>query len=122
MGYDAGQYPVSEWFGPDCSLKHCPSGWDRAFQTVNATDCFNVTISGSSNNAVGLPGSLCFQECSGQGTCNYTTGTCNCFPSRWGMDCAFYVGYEPPVQNITVELYVDDTVEYYANLARAENS
>jgi len=26
VGLDAGQRQLSEWFGPDCSMKHCPSG------------------------------------------------------------------------------------------------
>jgi len=26
VGLDAGETQLSEWFGPDCSLKHCPSG------------------------------------------------------------------------------------------------
>lgn len=132
VGYDADQTNVAEWFGPDCSrsklpspymiadsfsAEHCPSNWDRKFQTSNVTDCFNVTLPDSGSATVGLPGSLCFQECSGQGTCDYSTGTCKCFKDRWGADCAYYNGYVPPVQNITIEVEVDDTVEYYTNLA-----
>lgn len=121
MGIDSGQMFVSEWFGPDCSKKHCPSGWDRRFaKNSSVIDCFNVTVPGSTIGTVGLPGSLCFQECSGQGYCNYTTGTCKCLPGQWGANCAYYEGYDPAVE-IIPEVYVDDTVVYYENLAKSLN-
>jgi hypothetical protein len=28
VGFESGQRQLSEWFGPDCSLKRCPSGDD----------------------------------------------------------------------------------------------
>lgn len=44
VGLGAGQTQEPEWFGPDCSLRHCPSGDDPSTD-VDETDCFNVTSS-----------------------------------------------------------------------------
>eukprot|EP00981_Chlorochromonas_danica_P001712 scaffold369_cov177-Ochromonas_danica.AAC.45 len=55
-----------------------------------------------------------------QGYCNYTTGTCKCLPGQWGANCAYYEGYDPAVE-IIPEVYVDDTVVYYENLAKSLN-
>ncbi|CAN0384511.1 unnamed protein product, partial [Pylaiella littoralis] len=44
VGLGAGQTQEPEWFGPDCSLRHCPSG-DDPNTDVDETDCFNVTSS-----------------------------------------------------------------------------
>lgn len=29
----------------------------------------------------------CYVECSKRGTCDYTSGTCKCFPGSWGSAC-----------------------------------
>ena len=42
VGLDAGQTQEPEWFGPDCSLRHCPSG-DDPVTLDDETDCSNVT-------------------------------------------------------------------------------
>lgn len=44
VGLGAGQTQEPEWFGPDCSLRHCPSG-DDPNTDVDETDCFGVTSS-----------------------------------------------------------------------------
>lgn len=44
VGLGAGQTQEPEWFGPDCSLRHCPSGDDPSTD-VDETDCYNVTSS-----------------------------------------------------------------------------
>lgn len=44
VGLGAGQTQEPEWFGPDCSLRHCPSGDDPSTD-ADETDCFNVTSS-----------------------------------------------------------------------------
>lgn len=51
--------------GPDCSLIDCPSGYD----------------------IYGLSGSPQGRECSGRGTCDYTTGFCTCFQGIKGAAC-----------------------------------
>lgn len=38
VGLDAGETQVAEWYGPDCSLRRCPSG-DDLWTTVDETDC-----------------------------------------------------------------------------------
>lgn len=42
VGLEAGQTQEPEWFGPDCSLRHCPSG-DDPVTLDDETDCSNVT-------------------------------------------------------------------------------
>lgn len=44
VGLGSGQMQEPEWFGPDCSLRHCPSG-DDPNTIEDETDCFNVTSS-----------------------------------------------------------------------------
>lgn len=54
VGLGSGQTQEPEWFGPDCSLRHCPSGDDPS-TTVDETDCYNVTTSSVySGAAVGI--------------------------------------------------------------------
>jgi hypothetical protein len=51
--------------GPDCGLQECPSGTD--------------VLSGSGNEKG--------RDCSGRGTCDYTSGTCKCFTGYFGTRC-----------------------------------
>ena len=44
VGLGAGQTQEPEWFGPDCSLRHCPSGNDPNTDE-DETDCEGVTSS-----------------------------------------------------------------------------
>lgn len=54
VGLGSGQTQEPEWFGPDCSLRHCPSGDDPS-TTVDETDCYNATTSSVySGAAVGI--------------------------------------------------------------------
>jgi hypothetical protein len=39
VGYGAGQRQVPEYWGPDCSLRHCPSNDDPRTYDVNEADC-----------------------------------------------------------------------------------
>ena len=62
---------VSDDFQPDCSSKACPVG--PAFGKLSK----NVTL--------GLHGEI---ECSNVGTCDRTTGMCQCFPGFEGEACS----------------------------------
>ncbi|CAE7802575.1 unnamed protein product, partial [Symbiodinium sp. KB8] len=39
VGYDSDQVQASQWFGPDCSLRRCPSG-DDPNTAHNEEKCF----------------------------------------------------------------------------------
>ena len=38
VGFGSGETQLSEYFGPDCSMRHCPSG-DDPLTTADETDC-----------------------------------------------------------------------------------
>ncbi|CAM9738275.1 unnamed protein product, partial [Choristocarpus tenellus] len=82
VGLGVNQTQEAEYFGPDCSLLHCPSGDDP--ETVeDEMDCYNKTATGS--KGVGLAGNLCHVDCSNRGICNYKTGECACFKGYHGQ-------------------------------------
>lgn len=91
VGLKWGQTQTTEWFGPDCSLRHCPSGNDPR-TAANETDCFNITMNTDGVNAnggagLGLEGNLCHVDCANRGICDYNTGQCKCFKHFGGPDC-----------------------------------
>lgn len=90
VGLGSGQKQVPEWFGPDCSMKHCPGG-DDPRTSWDDTDCFNVTAAGST--AVGEVGNLCHVDCSNRGRCDYSSGTCKCFGGYSGSNCGTIVPF-----------------------------
>mmetsp|Transcript_1538 Transcript_1538/g.4366 ORF Transcript_1538/g.4366 Transcript_1538/m.4366 type:complete len:304 (+) Transcript_1538:14-925(+) len=59
----------AEWTGPDCSQRTCPKDFAWVGDVVNANDLHP------------------WVECSNKGTCDRTTGTCNCFPGYDGVAC-----------------------------------
>ena len=62
VGLGAGQTQEPEWFGPDCSLRHCPSGDDPTTTEEDETDCSNATSSSVyGGNLVRLCPSGCLQ-------------------------------------------------------------
>ena len=87
VGLGSGETQESEWFGPDCSLRHCPSADDPVTTTIDETNCFNVTAAGGAN-VVGQVGNKCQVDCSNRGTCDYKKGECACFDTFFGHDCS----------------------------------
>ncbi|EQC29014.1 hypothetical protein SDRG_04104 [Saprolegnia diclina VS20] len=83
VGLGAGQTRVAEWFGADCSMRHCPSG-DDPMTAEDETNCGGVAAPGG---AVGAVGNLCYNECSGRGVCYYQSGQCRCFDGFEGLAC-----------------------------------
>lgn len=110
VGLKVNQTQQSEWFGPDCSMRkslcssryllvmgsvdgvqlmlaycagHCPSA-DDPRTVLDETDCSNAT-----NTAIpGEAGNKCHVDCANQGVCDFRTGTCQCFPGQYGLDCS----------------------------------
>ena len=62
VGLKPGERQSPEFFGADCSLRHCPSG-DDPLTEVDETDCTNKTAAGG--RGVGKPGNICHVRSSG---------------------------------------------------------
>ncbi|CAM9651395.1 unnamed protein product, partial [Scytosiphon promiscuus] len=82
VGLGPGQTQEAEYFGPDCSMLHCPTGNDPDTE-VDETDCSYKTADGG--RGVGSAGNLCHVDCSNRGICDYRTGVCNCFDGYHGQ-------------------------------------
>ena len=50
VGYGSGMVQVPEFFGPDCSLRHCPSNDDPLTTGIDETNCFNITQPGNAKS------------------------------------------------------------------------
>jgi hypothetical protein len=91
VGLGYGETQEAEWFGPDCSLRHCPSGDNPSTEAIE-TNCSAVTPSGltvtsTNSTIVGEYGNLCQVDCSNQGICDFDTGVCKCFRGHFGNTC-----------------------------------
>ena len=80
VGFDSGETQEVEYFGVDCSLRHCPTGDDPITDTITETDCEGVHG--------GAAGNLCHVDCSNRGVCDYKTGRCLCFDGFFDYNCA----------------------------------
>lgn len=92
VGLGAGEVQDSEWFGPDCSLRRCPSGDDPLTELVDETDCSGKQAQGGVG--VGQTGNICHLDCSGRGICDHKQGTCSCFKGFGGENCAVVQKYQ----------------------------
>ena len=98
VGLGADRTQEAEYFGNDCSLRHCPSGSDPMELTIgtgmpgrNASDCHQaIGLWGRGVGKAGAEGNLCQVDCSNRGVCNYKTGVCSCFNNYYGSNCGVY--------------------------------
>eukprot|EP00953_Heterococcus_sp_UTEX-ZZ885_P018646 10415-Heterococcus_DN1.PRE.2 len=85
---------TAEWFGADCSLRHCPGGNDpetsNLDETVASSYPANKCPGSPLNTASGAATSRCHIDCSGRGKCNYSTGKCTCFPGYADAACSTF--------------------------------
>jgi len=86
VGFDAGETQLPEYFGGDCSLRHCPSG-DDPFTAEDETNCHRRSQVNAVQGPFGQPGNKCHVDCSNRGTCDYSTGKCQCYEGSYGEAC-----------------------------------
>ncbi|ETI56699.1 hypothetical protein F443_00877 [Phytophthora nicotianae P1569] len=84
VGTASGELQATEYFGADCSKRHCPIGNDPD-TTADETNCQGKAVPGGT--AVGVAGNKCLVECSNRGGCNYKTGVCSCYQGYTGYAC-----------------------------------
>ena len=88
VGLGAGETQTPEWFGADCSLRHCPSANDPR-TTADETNCTGVVAAGSTH--AGQLGNKCHVDCANRGICDYETGTCSCFFGYKDVNCGVII-------------------------------
>jgi hypothetical protein len=91
VGLSSGTTQEPEWFGPDCSMRRCPSGNDPNTPNVDETDCSGTVAAGGFGT--GESNNLCQIDCSNRGSCNYATGECTCFIGYHGKACGTKSAY-----------------------------
>merc|ERR1719199_2210776 len=87
VGLASGETQQPEWFGPDCSLRRCPTG-DDPYTTTDETRCTGQNQLGNDWPDKGHIGNYCHIDCSNRGTCNYATGQCNCYEGFYSDNCS----------------------------------
>ena len=86
VGLTANTRQQSEWFGPDCSQRACPSANDPD-TSVDDEDCAGVAPDPALAGQIGMVGNKCHVECANRGVCDHSTGDCKCFRGYYGLDC-----------------------------------
>ena len=105
VGLGANETQLAEFFGPNCEFRRCPSGDNPTTGELDETDCEGKSQTGgyvlsyhgvnyTITAGVGATGNKCHHECSGQGTCDYATGLCSCYPGVEGHNCDSFSGEE----------------------------
>jgi hypothetical protein len=90
VGLGSSETQQAEWFGPDCSLRRCPSG-DDPETVIDETDGEGIICDPSSTYSLsggGASGNLCHVDCSRRGICDHSTGKCTCFSDFTSHNCA----------------------------------
>ena len=86
VGLGSGETQESEFFGPSCEFRRCPSGDDPSTAHVDETDCEGKSMTGGKE--VGRHGNKCHIDCSNRGKCDHNLGLCSCFPGYFGPNCS----------------------------------
>ena len=87
VGLGAGETQVGEYFGSDCSMRHCPSA-DDPKTSIDETDCGSNQPPGINGTNNATAGNLCHVECSNNGICDFEKGQCLCFHGFYGESCS----------------------------------
>lgn len=66
VGLARGERQQAEWFGPDCSLRHCPSADDPRTPSIDETNCYGISPQGSKSR--GADGNICHVDCANRGS------------------------------------------------------
>jgi len=115
VGYASGQTQLSEYYGPACEFRRCPSGDDPSTTDVDETNCEGKRqLDGGLNNVLasgitGATGNKCHIDCSNRGICDRVTGTCDCFEGYMGANCGaintnmYANGYTRTIEGITAQ-------------------
>ena len=95
VGLGASDTQQAEYFGPDCSLKRCPSG-DDPITLVDETDGTVAANAGVwCSETSSHSGNKCHVDCSNRGHCDHSTATCTCFEGFYGASCNSIEGVVP---------------------------
>jgi len=99
VGFASGETQSAEWFGPDCSSRHCPTGNDPRTYKLDETICEGGVEPGSGYRTKGAAGNLCHVDCSNRGVCDHDSGVCSCFDGFYSENCGLMVGYHDGVDD-----------------------